>query len=129
MSKIAVLPGDGIGPEVYASACRVLAAAGYRVHLPAPPDGRPLCCGRSFLAVGQVDQARLEAVEVPSRVHDLVLSRLARLPQRGLLEWLAVLDRGATAQRGGLSSVNPENWKLCFAPLVFRSSRKLRTRR
>ena len=41
----------------------MLTAAGYGVHLPAPPEGnrRPLCCGRTFLAVGLVDEARREA--------------------------------------------------------------------
>src|SRR5262245_39882753 len=50
-------------PENIEAALAVLSAAGYSVHLPAPPDGdrRPLCCGRTFLAVGLVDQARREA--------------------------------------------------------------------
>jgi FAD/FMN-containing dehydrogenase/Fe-S oxidoreductase len=50
-------------PENIAAALAVLAAAGYGVHLPAPPDGnrRPLCCGRTFLAVGLVEEARREA--------------------------------------------------------------------
>ena len=44
------------------AALRVLKAAGYRVHVAAPEDGgRPLCCGRTFLAAGLVDQARQEA--------------------------------------------------------------------
>src|ERR1051326_8250806 len=44
------------------AALAVLAAGGYRVHLPTPSDGsRPLCCGRTFLAVGKVDEARREA--------------------------------------------------------------------
>ena len=39
----------------------VLAAAGYRVHFPAPPKGeRPLCCGRTFLSIGKTDDARKE---------------------------------------------------------------------
>jgi FAD/FMN-containing dehydrogenase/Fe-S oxidoreductase len=49
-------------PENIAAAMRVLAAAGYRVHLPKPLAGRrPLCCGRTFLSVGLVAQARREA--------------------------------------------------------------------
>ncbi|HEX2352858.1 MAG TPA: FAD-linked oxidase C-terminal domain-containing protein [Xanthobacteraceae bacterium] len=49
-------------PENIEAALRVLAAAGYGVHLPEPPDGaRPLCCGRTFLAVGLIDEARREA--------------------------------------------------------------------
>jgi Fe-S oxidoreductase len=43
------------------AALRVLVAAGYRVHIPAPADGgRPLCCGRTFLSAGLVDNARAE---------------------------------------------------------------------
>jgi FAD/FMN-containing dehydrogenase/Fe-S oxidoreductase len=43
------------------AALRVLLAAGYRVHLPKPADGdRPLCCGRTFLSAGLVDNARTE---------------------------------------------------------------------
>lgn len=41
---------------------RVLAAGGYRIHkVEAPGDGRPLCCGRTFLSAGLVDEARAEA--------------------------------------------------------------------
>jgi FAD/FMN-containing dehydrogenase/Fe-S oxidoreductase len=40
---------------------RVLARAGYRVNTPEPGCGRPLCCGRTFLAAGLVDEAREEA--------------------------------------------------------------------
>src|SRR6185437_1027143 len=44
------------------AALRVLTAGGYRVHAVAPQDGdaRPLCCGRTFLAVGQVAEAKHE---------------------------------------------------------------------
>jgi FAD/FMN-containing dehydrogenase/Fe-S oxidoreductase len=43
-------------------ALRVLIAGGYRVHLPKPVDrsSRALCCGRTFLSAGLVDQARAE---------------------------------------------------------------------
>jgi FAD/FMN-containing dehydrogenase/Fe-S oxidoreductase len=48
-------------PENLESARAVLAAAGYRVRFAAPREGtRPLCCGRTFLAVGLVDEARRE---------------------------------------------------------------------
>ncbi len=44
------------------AALMVLTAAGYRVNLATPSDGcRPLCCGRTFLSIGKVDQARAEA--------------------------------------------------------------------
>jgi FAD/FMN-containing dehydrogenase/Fe-S oxidoreductase len=43
------------------AALRVLVEGGYRVHLPRPVDrARPLCCGRTFLSAGMVNQARIE---------------------------------------------------------------------
>jgi FAD/FMN-containing dehydrogenase/Fe-S oxidoreductase len=44
------------------AAVSVLAAGGYRVHavLPADGDERPLCCGRTFLSVGNVHEAKRE---------------------------------------------------------------------
>jgi FAD/FMN-containing dehydrogenase/Fe-S oxidoreductase len=43
------------------AAVTVLAAGGYRVQVATPADGgRPLCCGRTFLAIGKVDEARRE---------------------------------------------------------------------
>ena len=47
-------------PENLRAALRVLAAAGYRAVLP-QQTGRPLCCGRTWLAAGQLDRARQEA--------------------------------------------------------------------
>lgn len=75
-----VPPADSVGPEsgrevvlfadtfnrIYErenleAALRVLAAGGYRVHLPKPSSGsRPLCCGRTFLSAGLVDEAKAE---------------------------------------------------------------------
>ena len=100
-------------PDDARSACRVLAAAGYRVHLPAPPDGRPLCCGRSFLAVGQVDQARAEA----ERTLEVLAPWLGRgLPVVGLepaclltfRDELAVLLPGAEAEALAAAAVTLE---------------------
>lgn len=52
-------------PENARAALAVLKAAGYAVHLPRAADGgRPLCCGRTFLAAGLVDEARREARRV-----------------------------------------------------------------
>ncbi|HML10134.1 MAG TPA: FAD-linked oxidase C-terminal domain-containing protein [Stellaceae bacterium] len=48
-------------PENARAAERVLTRAGYRVTTPEPGIGRPLCCGRTFLAAGLVDEARAEA--------------------------------------------------------------------
>ena len=49
-------------PENARAAVRVLEAAGFRVRAAAPPLGerRPLCCGRTFLAAGLVEEARRE---------------------------------------------------------------------
>lgn len=43
------------------AAQQVLQAAGYTVHLNQRPGERPLCCGRTFLSAGLVDQAKAEA--------------------------------------------------------------------
>jgi len=49
-------------PDNLRAALRVLEAAGYTVHLARAADGgRPLCCGRTFLASGLVDEAKAEA--------------------------------------------------------------------
>ena len=49
-------------PENARAAQRVLEAAGYQVHLArCEGESRPLCCGRTLLAAGQVDAARKEA--------------------------------------------------------------------
>jgi FAD/FMN-containing dehydrogenase/Fe-S oxidoreductase len=53
-------------PQNLRAAQRVLEAAGYRVLVVGPAAGdaepeRPLCCGRTFLAAGLVDEARAEA--------------------------------------------------------------------
>ncbi|WP_137043058.1 FAD-binding and (Fe-S)-binding domain-containing protein [Pseudolabrys sp. FHR47] len=43
------------------AAMKVLSAGGYRIHTAKPKDGdRPLCCGRTFLSAGKVDEARHE---------------------------------------------------------------------
>ncbi|MDP2621760.1 MAG: FAD-linked oxidase C-terminal domain-containing protein, partial [Hyphomicrobiales bacterium] len=49
-------------PENLYAAQAVLTAAGYRVATAEPLDGgRPLCCGRTFLSAGLVEEARKEA--------------------------------------------------------------------
>jgi FAD/FMN-containing dehydrogenase/Fe-S oxidoreductase len=59
------------------AALRVLVAAGYRVHIPRPADGgRPLCCGRTFLSAGLVDNARAEL--------DRLVTTYAPFAQRGV---------------------------------------------
>jgi len=53
-------------PDNARAAVRVLAAAGYRIHLGASRNGstRPLCCGRTFLATGLIDEACAEATRL-----------------------------------------------------------------
>ncbi len=64
-------------PENTRAALRVLTAAGYRVHLAKPKDGgRPLCCGRTFLTAGLIDEARTEAGRM--------LDSLAEFAKRGI---------------------------------------------
>src|SRR5262249_50184637 len=49
-------------PDNARAAVNVLTRAGYNVIVPSPRDrGRPLCCGRTFLTEGLVDEARAEA--------------------------------------------------------------------
>ncbi|MBE0615010.1 MAG: FAD-binding protein [Burkholderiales bacterium] len=54
-------------PENARAALAVLESAGYLVHIARAADNegksaRPLCCGRTFLASGMVDEARTEAL-------------------------------------------------------------------
>jgi Fe-S oxidoreductase len=69
-------------PENVDAAIAVLTAGGYQVHLARPNNGgRPLCCGRTFLAVGKTDEARREA----ERTLAALAPQLARgLPVIGL---------------------------------------------
>jgi FAD/FMN-containing dehydrogenase/Fe-S oxidoreductase len=48
-------------PENARAAERLLSRAGYRGVAADPAGARPLCCGRTFLAAGLVDEARYEA--------------------------------------------------------------------
>ncbi|WP_247886941.1 FAD-binding and (Fe-S)-binding domain-containing protein [Azospirillum sp. SYSU D00513] len=58
---------------------RVLRAAGYRIHKAAPVQGsRPLCCGRTYLSAGLVDEARAEARRTVDSLAPLV-ARGARI--------------------------------------------------
>jgi FAD/FMN-containing dehydrogenase/Fe-S oxidoreductase len=63
-------------PENARAAIAVLKAAGYQVHLPPANAGRPLCCGRTFLAAGLVNEAREEARRT--------ISTLAPYVERGI---------------------------------------------
>ncbi|TDN61154.1 FAD-binding and (Fe-S)-binding domain-containing protein [Paraburkholderia sp. BL10I2N1] len=52
---------DTIEPDNARAAQQVLEAAGYKVHFNTRTGERPVCCGRTFLAVGLVDEAKREA--------------------------------------------------------------------
>ena len=47
-------------PENARAAARVLGRMGFAVVDPTPANERPLCCGRTFLSAGMVDEARVE---------------------------------------------------------------------
>jgi Fe-S oxidoreductase len=92
-------------PENANAALRVLEAAGFRVHVArAGAGGRPLCCGRTFLAAGMVNEARAEA----RRMVDALAPYVARgVPVVGLEpsclfglrdEFLSMLSGEGTAQ-------------------------------
>jgi len=60
-------------PEILHAARRVLEAAGHRVAVAWPAIGsRALCCGRTYLATGQVDKARDEAERLLEALHPYV---------------------------------------------------------
>ena len=60
-------------PEIIEAALRVLAAGGRRVAVANPPGGgRPLCCGRTYLAGGLVDEARAEAARTMAALRPFV---------------------------------------------------------
>jgi len=69
-------------PDTAAAAAAVLDHLRYDVTILAPADGkRPVCCGRTFLSAGLVDQARTEA----HRMLDAVRPHLAaKIPVIGL---------------------------------------------
>ena len=48
-------------PENARAAERVLTRAGYRVSYPVASDHRDLCCGRTYLTAGMIEEARVEA--------------------------------------------------------------------
>jgi len=48
-------------PDNLRSAINVLQAAGYNIHIAASQQRKPLCCGRTYMASGMLEQARIEA--------------------------------------------------------------------
>ncbi|WP_321963340.1 FAD-binding and (Fe-S)-binding domain-containing protein [Paraburkholderia sp. J7] len=65
---------DNFEPENARAAQRVLEAAGYFVHYNVRGEERPLCCGRTLLAAGLVDEAKREA----RRLLDTLIPFVAR---------------------------------------------------
>lgn len=61
------------------AALRLLEAAGYTVHVAAKQvaDGKHLCCGRTYLASGMVDQARAKAGELLQALQPFVARGIA----------------------------------------------------
>jgi len=66
-----------IDPQIAQAALDVLQSAGYTVHIAQPAAGeRSLCCGRTYLSHGLIDEARAEATRL--------LDALAPFAERGL---------------------------------------------
>ena len=61
------------------AALKVLQAAGYTVHVAAKQvaDGKHLCCGRTFLASGMVDEAKAKAGELLAALQPFVAKGIA----------------------------------------------------
>jgi FAD/FMN-containing dehydrogenase/Fe-S oxidoreductase len=58
------------------AAVRVLQAAGYAVHVASKPQGH-LCCGRTLLAHGMVDDAKASLAELVNALHPLAQAGLS----------------------------------------------------
>ncbi len=66
-----------LDPQIAHAALEVLHAAGYTVHIAQPAAGeRALCCGRTYLSSGLIDEARAEATRL--------LDALSPFAERGL---------------------------------------------
>jgi FAD/FMN-containing dehydrogenase/Fe-S oxidoreductase len=62
-------------PENIHAAIATLTGAGYRVHIARPRDGgRPLCCGRTYLSVGDVGAAKAEMTRTLEALKPFVMS-------------------------------------------------------
>jgi Fe-S oxidoreductase len=89
-------------PENLRAAVAVLTAGGYTVRAAAAPDGRPLCCGRTYLATGMIEAARtetrrlLDALE-PFVSRDVAIVGLEPSCILGLRDELKLLHPGAAS--------------------------------
>jgi FAD/FMN-containing dehydrogenase/Fe-S oxidoreductase len=96
-------------PENARAAVNVLRAGGYRVLVARPDEGdaapsRPLCCGRTFLAAGLVDEAKVEASRVvaalaPHVARGAAIVGLEPSCLLSLRDEFLVLGQGEAAQR------------------------------
>ena len=93
------------------AAFAVLNAAGYRVHLAMPAKAweRPLCCGRTFLSVGLVDEAKREAERTlaalaPHVARGLPVVGLEPSCILGFRDEIPALIKSETAQRLAMQS-------------------------
>jgi len=68
-------------PENLSDAVAVLQATGLKVGFAQPPSGRPLCCGRTYLAAGMTDEARTEIRRIVNAVRPV-------LEAGGAMVWL-----------------------------------------
>jgi FAD/FMN-containing dehydrogenase/Fe-S oxidoreductase len=97
-------------PENLSAAHRVLAAAGYDVTVLVGGDGRPLCCGRTYLGTGMVGEARAEAQRTLDALLPYVRAGAAVVGLEpscllGLRDEFLVLKLGAGAQELAEASV------------------------
>ena len=88
------------------AALQVLQAAGYTVHIATKQkeDGKHLCCGRTFLSAGMVDQAKAKAQEVvdsllPFAEKDIAIVGLEPSCLLTLRDELLVMGLGEGAQQ------------------------------
>ncbi|GAW36310.1 putative FAD-linked oxidoreductase [Roseovarius sp. A-2] len=107
-------------PEIPRAALRVLSRAGYEV-ITAHAPGRPLCCGRTYLAAGMIDKARAEA----QRTLDALLPHIrVGVPVVGLEPscLLTLRDEFLTLLPGDDARLLSEN-ALLFEEFIARESR------
>ncbi len=92
-------------PENLVAAKDVLTAAGYRVNIAtAADDSRPLCCGRTYLTNGMVNEAKAEANRMLQALEPYVDQQISIVGLEpscvlGLRDELPVLMRNQAAQK------------------------------
>jgi len=102
-------------PENLRAAVTVLSAGGYAPRVVAAPDGRPLCCGRTYLATGMVEAAREEARRVlvalePFAARGVAIVGLEPSCILGLRDELKMLLPGAASAAVGRAAVTFEEF-------------------